>query len=85
MTGGPSAHNIHGRGVDIVDGIIRILRHFPLQGENEDETTVCVCVSGACNIFQCIHSRIAQLGWHISTILSRMGEPSSHNEVLPEL
>ena len=86
VTGGPSADNIHWRGVDIVDGIIRIFRHFARQGENEDETTgpaVCVCMGLPCNIFQSIQSRIAQLGWHIKTTFSRMREPSSHNEVLP--
>ena len=89
MAEGPSFANILEGGLDIVEDIVRMFNHFTRQpeSESEDEASgrefVLICVKKGCKIFECIHSRIAQLGLDINTAISRIGGgPPFDTEVL---
>ena len=71
-----------------MEEIVRMFKHFThVKPETESETSggdfVLICVRKGCKKYECVHSRIAQLGLDINTAISTIGGgPPFDTEVL---
>ena len=84
----PSATEILQGAVNIVEEVVRMFKHFTREDdENGDPQYLSgaeFCAKKGCTIFECFHSRIAQLGLGVSTAIRNMGGPSLDTQVLLE-